>query len=94
MDVTVDERDGGILSQLILRAPVDLPAISPSRHAVAETLSLTPDDIVDTWYANAGLPYCYVQLKDKESVDRAVLNHAAWSTHFTDALTQRLEDRE
>jgi trans-2,3-dihydro-3-hydroxyanthranilate isomerase len=90
VNVTVEERNGGIFSQLTLEVPVDLPATSPSRDAVAQTLSLPSEDIIDIWYASAGSPYCYVQLTDKGSVDRAVLNHAAWATHLADAWAQHL----
>jgi trans-2,3-dihydro-3-hydroxyanthranilate isomerase len=90
VNVTVEERDGGIFSQLTLTVPVDLPAIPLSRDAVAQTLSLHPEDIIDIWYASAGLPYCYVHLTDNGAVDRAVLNHSAWATHLADAWARHL----
>lgn len=74
--VAVDA-DGGF-ARLTITPALELPADVPPRPAVAAALSLPEDDVVDCWYASAGLRFCYVRLA-AGAVDRAVLDRAVWS---------------
>ncbi|MEW9531743.1 PhzF family phenazine biosynthesis protein [Microbispora sp. NPDC049125] len=69
----------GAFSRFTTTAPFESPGSGPSPEAVATALSLPEEDIVGCWYGSVGLRFCYVRLKSRESVDRAVLNRAGWS---------------
>ncbi|WP_431047196.1 PhzF family phenazine biosynthesis protein [Streptomyces sp. P1-3] len=75
--VTVDVR--GSFSRLALDIPFEAPTHRPSLTAVAGALTLPEDDILECWYGGVGLNFCYVRLASAESVDRAVLDRAAWA---------------
>jgi len=71
--------------RLVVERPVEVPAERPQRDAVAAALSVAPSAIEDTWFANAGVRFCFARLKDRAAVDQAVLDRAAWTKHFAKA---------
>ncbi|MFR9723799.1 PhzF family phenazine biosynthesis protein [Streptomyces sp. MS19] len=68
----------GTFSRLTLTSPYETPDHYPSVTAVAKALSVSPEDIVETWYGGVGLRFCFVRLADRAAVDRTVLDRAAW----------------
>ncbi|WP_052849773.1 PhzF family phenazine biosynthesis protein [Streptomyces avicenniae] len=68
----------GTFSRLTLASPYETPDHYPSVTAVAAALSVPPEDVVETWYGGVGLPFCFVRLADRASVDRTVFDRAAW----------------
>ena len=63
-----------------LRSPrYECSSEAPPAAAIARTLALPEDAIADSWYAGVGLRFCFVRLADRELVDRAVLDKAAWA---------------
>ncbi|HXW46290.1 MAG TPA: PhzF family phenazine biosynthesis protein [Streptosporangiaceae bacterium] len=66
--------------RLHLRSPryESSPDVPPAA-AIARALALPEDAIADSWYAGIGLRFCFVRLADRELVDRAVLDKAAWA---------------
>jgi trans-2,3-dihydro-3-hydroxyanthranilate isomerase len=51
----------------------------PPAAAIAGALALPEHAIADCWYAGVGLRFCFVRLANRELVDRAVLDKAAWT---------------
>ncbi len=70
--------------------PVEVPEVRASLSACAAALSLAPGDVADAWFASAGVPFCFVRLKDRKAVDRASLDRAAWSRGFARAWSPNL----
>ncbi len=79
-----------VLAHLVSEKPIETPAIHPARAAVAATLSVPEAAVLDAWFASGGVPFCFVRLKDKDTVDRALLDRAAWSAHFASAWSPNM----
>lgn len=90
--VTVSIRPGPapVFARLILPGKIDRPDAVPGNKAAAEVLSLDEKDVIDTWFGSAGLPFSFVHLKSRQSVDRAALNRAVWSSHFAQSWSPHL----
>ncbi|MDI6695311.1 MAG: PhzF family phenazine biosynthesis protein [Anaerolineales bacterium] len=80
--VTIFAQGGQPLSA---RLTATLPQVGPSlppNAAIAEVVSLLPQEILDGEYApqamSCGVPYALIPVRDREAVRRARLNHAAW----------------
>lgn len=58
---------------------------APAGQMIAETLSINRNDILDIQCASAGLPFCFVELIDRETVDKARLDHSTWLAHLSTA---------
>jgi trans-2,3-dihydro-3-hydroxyanthranilate isomerase len=69
-------------ARLVIEKPVEVPAERPQAEAVAAALSLPAAAVEETWFANGGVRFCFARLKDRATVDQAVLERAAWSKHF------------
>jgi trans-2,3-dihydro-3-hydroxyanthranilate isomerase len=72
-------------ARLVSERPVEVPAEQPDRASVAAVLSLPASAVEETWFANGGVRFCFARLKDRASVDAAVLDRAAWSKHLAKA---------
>jgi trans-2,3-dihydro-3-hydroxyanthranilate isomerase len=83
--VEVSVNGGSVASRFTLERGVERPAVAPAVAASAATLSLPSQAVVDAWFASAGLPFCFVRLGNRDAVDRASLDRAAWSAHFARA---------
>jgi trans-2,3-dihydro-3-hydroxyanthranilate isomerase len=88
VDTRVDE--AGIYGQLTLDNGAEVPNVSPIRPDAALALSVPADAIRDTWFASAGLPFCFVHLAGKALVDAAVLDRQAWASRFARAWSPHL----
>jgi trans-2,3-dihydro-3-hydroxyanthranilate isomerase len=84
--VDVEVSDARAFARLNLQARVESPAERPSIEAAAAALSLPADTVREAWFATVGVPFCYVHLADRETVDRAKLDHAAWEASFAQAF--------
>ena len=76
--------------RLVIERPVEMPAERPPREAVAAALSLRASAVEETWFANGGVRFCFARLKDRATVDQAVLDRAAWTKHFANAWAPSL----
>jgi trans-2,3-dihydro-3-hydroxyanthranilate isomerase len=63
---------------------------APPAAAIAKALALPEDAIAEGWYAGVGLRFCFVRLADRELVDRAVLDKAAWAAGIADGWSPHL----
>ena len=90
VEIGVDVSSGGLHAELTLKTAVEIPAAGPNPAGVAATLSLPVDAVVDSWFASVGLPFCFVHLKDPETVDRAVLDRGAWAKELAAAWSPHL----
>jgi trans-2,3-dihydro-3-hydroxyanthranilate isomerase len=79
--VTVDvvQRDGGYHGRLTLSGKVEAPSGAPSPADLAAVLSIGPAEVIHSFFASVGLPFCFAQLKSNEAVDSAAINRAAWT---------------
>ena len=78
------------VTRLTLETEVESPADRPSREAAAAALTLPGGAVTDAWFAAVGVPFCFVRLEDRDTVDHAVLDHTAWSASFAQAWAQSL----
>jgi trans-2,3-dihydro-3-hydroxyanthranilate isomerase len=77
--VDVAQRDGGFHGTLTLSGKIDTPTGAPSPTDIAAVLSIDPAEVDHIFCAGVGLPFCFVQLRSNEVVDRAVINRVAWA---------------
>jgi len=78
------------LARLVVEKPVEVPGERPQREAVAAALSLPPSAVEEAWFANGGVRFCFARLKDRDTVDQAALDRAAWTKHFAKAWAPSL----
>jgi trans-2,3-dihydro-3-hydroxyanthranilate isomerase len=83
-------RGAHIHAQCTIEKPVEMPALRPERSAVAAALSLAEAAVLDAWFANGGVRFCFARLADKAAVDRAQLDRAAWARHLKDAWSSQI----
>lgn len=88
--VEIALRGPDIYAHLVIEKPVEVPAIRPAPAAAAAALSLAETAVLETWFANGGVPFCFVRLADSTAVDRAVLDRAAWAKHFAQAWSPHI----
>ena len=88
--VEIDVRGDTIHACLVVDKPVELAAERPSAQHATAALSLPESAVAETWFASGGLPFCFIRLADRTWVDRAVLDRAAWSRHFSKAWSPNL----
>ena len=77
--VIVEDRDDVVIAQFTLERAVELPPQRPDALAVAAALSLPPNAVHETWFASAGVPFCFVHVASERDVDGAILDRAAWA---------------
>jgi trans-2,3-dihydro-3-hydroxyanthranilate isomerase len=63
----------------------EVPDTIPSKAEMAAILSLQPDDVVDVFCAGVGVNFTFVQVRDREAVDRSKLDHPSWSRILEEA---------
>ncbi|HEV7610608.1 MAG TPA: PhzF family phenazine biosynthesis isomerase [Steroidobacteraceae bacterium] len=85
------QRDGQrVTAMLTLDGPLTRPTERPSLQALARTLSVNPEDVLDGFYASVGLPFCFAHLRSKESVDRATIDKQCWKEYFSNAWSSNI----
>jgi trans-2,3-dihydro-3-hydroxyanthranilate isomerase len=77
--VDVERRDGVFYAALTLEAEINMPSGAPSAADAAAALTLDPADVRQTFFAGVGVPIYFVELGSEAAVDRAVIDHPAWS---------------
>ena len=88
--VDVTQRNGSFHGTLTLSANIEAPPGAPSPADLALVLSIEPAEVNQVFFAGAGLPICFVQLKSNESVDRAVINRVAWAETLSQAWSPHI----
>lgn len=88
--VEVHLDDAAVTASFTLERSVERAATPPRPEDAAAALSLPRTTVVDAWFASVGLPFCFVRLTDAETVDRAVLDRAAWSAAFAHAWSPNI----
>ena len=88
--VEIALRGDDVYAHLIVERPIEVPAAQPAQEAAAAAPSLDPSTVVETWFANGGVRFCFIRLTDRAAVDRAVLDRAAWGKHFANAWSPHL----
>jgi trans-2,3-dihydro-3-hydroxyanthranilate isomerase len=74
-----------VKARFTIEKPVVVPAEKPALAECAAALSLPVSSLLEAFYADGGLRFCFVRLKDKAAVDKAALDRGAWSKHFAHA---------
>jgi trans-2,3-dihydro-3-hydroxyanthranilate isomerase len=80
--VDVEVSDARAFARLNLDAQVQYAAERPSNAAAAAVLSLPAEAVREAWFASVGVPFAFIHLRDRETVDAAVLDAAAWKAEF------------
>ena len=88
--VEVAQRSGGYHGTLTLSGKIDAPTGAPAPADLAAILSIEPSEVIQSFFAGVGLPFCFAQLKSNEAVDRAAINRAAWSATLSRAWSPNL----
>ncbi|HEX9935573.1 MAG TPA: PhzF family phenazine biosynthesis protein [Longimicrobium sp.] len=88
--VDVEVSDTRAFAKLILDAQVQHPDERPSVDAAAAVLSLPTGAVREAWFASVGVPFAYIHLQDRETVDAARLSQAVWAERFADAFGPHL----
>lgn len=78
-----DEEDGGPVSARLTAAMApQFGPEAPTKEALAEMLSLRPDDLLDDEYApqavTCGAPFLFVPVRDRDALRRSRLMYSAW----------------
>jgi trans-2,3-dihydro-3-hydroxyanthranilate isomerase len=89
VDVEVKDDGQRLFARLRLEQPVTVYPEHPRAEAAA-ALSLSADEVLDAWFASVGNPFCFVHLRDRAAVDRAVLDRGAWGPAFAEAVSPNL----
>jgi trans-2,3-dihydro-3-hydroxyanthranilate isomerase len=76
--VDVAQRNAEFHGTLKLSGKIDAPTGAPSPAELAAVLSIELAEVSQSFFASVGLPFCFVQLKSNEAVDRAAINRTAW----------------
>jgi trans-2,3-dihydro-3-hydroxyanthranilate isomerase len=90
VQVDVEVSDTRAFAKLILHAQVQHPDERPSVDAAAAVLSLPAGAVRDAWFASVGVPFAYVHLQDRETVDAARLDQAVWAERFASSFGPHL----
>ena len=77
--VVVEQQGSGYSARFRLDRGPDVPASAPSNDEAAALISLAAGDVLDVFGASLGVPFTFVQLKDRETVDRAKLDMDVWA---------------
>jgi trans-2,3-dihydro-3-hydroxyanthranilate isomerase len=88
--VEVARGDGLWHARFTIEKEVEVPSVRAEPAHAAAALSLPEAAVREAWYANPGVRFCFIRLPDKATVDRAVLDRAAWSRHFAQAWASNL----
>jgi trans-2,3-dihydro-3-hydroxyanthranilate isomerase len=90
--VTVDvaQRNGGYHGTLTLSVQIDAPAGAPAPEDLAAVLSIEPEEVIQSFFAGVGLPFCFAWLTSNEAVDRAAVDRAAWNATLSRAWSPHL----
>jgi len=83
--VEVKFRNGIWSAMLTLTGEVERPNDAPRNQEVAAVLSLPSGDIIETFFAGVGLPFCFAHLANREAVDRAAIDKPAWTKFLSQA---------
>jgi trans-2,3-dihydro-3-hydroxyanthranilate isomerase len=86
VSVEIEVDDARAFARLSLETRMEHPDARPSPEAAAAALSLPAGAVREAWFASVGVPFCYVHLADRATVDRAKLDHAAWEATFARAF--------
>jgi len=80
-----------VFAELSLQASLEeLPRTEPVRAHVAQAITLPESEIVASWYAAIGIPFCYVHLASERAVDAAVLDRQLWKAKLADTAAPQL----
>lgn len=82
VDVEVERSGSRTRGRLIREGPPELRSTDASLEQLAQVLNLERTDVIKSFDASAGVPFCFVHLTDRQAVDRARLDAAAWSRYL------------
>jgi trans-2,3-dihydro-3-hydroxyanthranilate isomerase len=79
-----------VFAELSLQATLELPAGEPIPTDIAHALSLNEREIIASWYAAIGIPFCYVHLASEAAVDAAILDRPVWKAKLSETPAPQL----
>lgn len=74
---------GAFSAEFTLTTELARPAGAPAPEALAEVLSLAPDQVLASWFAGIGVNFTFAELAHPAAVDAAILDHQAWARHLS-----------
>jgi trans-2,3-dihydro-3-hydroxyanthranilate isomerase len=88
--VELERRGKLIHATFTIEKALDLPEVKIEPDAAAAALSLPAGSAVEAWFASGGVRFAFIRLADRQAVDKAQLDRAAWTKHFKDAWSSQL----
>ena len=92
--VEVEKRGSGaaahLWSRFSLERASEFLAKGTSNEQMARALCLSSGDVLESWYATAGLAFCFARLADSKAVDRAILDRGVWAPPLSDGPSPNL----
>src|SRR5262249_5773002 len=88
--VDVAQRNGGFHGTLTLSGKIEAPTGAPSPTALAAVLSIEPADVSQVFFAGAGAPLCFAQLKSKDAAERGEIKRSAWDASLSRAWSPHI----
>ncbi len=88
--VRISSDEGVLYGTLTSDAPLEHPSDKPPIASLSAVLSLDRDDVLDGFFAGAGLNFCFTHLASKAAVDRASMDKQAWVGLLSDAWSPEL----
>jgi trans-2,3-dihydro-3-hydroxyanthranilate isomerase len=88
--VTVARGVAPLFTELALESSLEIPAVRPDPGRVAAALCLEETDLLDCWFASAGLPFCFAHVASRAKVDRACLERSVWRDSLANGWSPHL----
>jgi trans-2,3-dihydro-3-hydroxyanthranilate isomerase len=88
--VSVRQGEDALIGSCTLFSKPVIPRESPNTSDMAAVLSLNRQDVVETFFASAGLPFCFVRACSREAVDDAVVDQTRWAKKMSDAYSPHI----
>jgi trans-2,3-dihydro-3-hydroxyanthranilate isomerase len=82
--VLVEQNGESFSGRFRLDQAPEMPGHDLTRSAIAAMLSLEEEAVADVFAAGLGVDFTFVQLADREAVDRATLDQSIWSRVLAD----------
>jgi trans-2,3-dihydro-3-hydroxyanthranilate isomerase len=79
-----------VFAELEVQAELQLPADIPDSDALSRALRLPRDSIADCWFAAIGIPFCFIELRNRDLVDAASLDRGVWTDEIADTWAPQL----
>jgi trans-2,3-dihydro-3-hydroxyanthranilate isomerase len=79
-----------VFAELEVQAELQQPVQTPDPDALSRSLRLPPDSVAHCWFAAVGIPFCFIELRDRDLVDAAILDREVWTNEIAASWAPQL----